>query len=105
MSYFRIVGIDRPEDKIKSLPRIIAESINRNIEDIYRNANGGLLTDVTLLQKITEATRAATRALVGRSTDADGRVTQVRRNCGCVFLTKFIEPKCSPMTKTDVLLL
>ena len=72
-----IAGIDRPEDSLKGLPRIIAESIDRSIEDIYRNANAGKLTDVTLLQQITEATRAATRALVERSTDADGRVTEV----------------------------
>jgi len=72
-----IAGIDRPEDKIKSLPRIIAESIDRNIEEVYRNANSGKLTDVELLQKITEATRAAVRAVVMRSTDSEGRVTEV----------------------------
>lgn len=72
-----IAGIDRPEDNIKALPRIIAESLNRNIEELYRSANGGKLEDVTLLQKITEATRAAVRAMVGRSTDSEGRVTEV----------------------------
>ena len=73
-----IAGIDRPEDKIKSLPRIIAESIDRNIEEIYRSANAGKLDDVALLQKITEAQRAATRALVNKSTDSNGRVTEVQ---------------------------
>ena len=72
-----IASIDRPEDSVKALPRIIAESLDRNIEEIYRNANAGKLTDVTLLQKITEATRAATRAMVMRCTDKDGRVTEV----------------------------
>eukprot|EP00595_Chromulina_sp_UTEXLB2642_P001382 CAMPEP_0196762960 /NCGR_PEP_ID=MMETSP1095-20130614/3121_1 /TAXON_ID=96789 ORGANISM="Chromulina nebulosa, Strain UTEXLB2642" /NCGR_SAMPLE_ID=MMETSP1095 /ASSEMBLY_ACC=CAM_ASM_000446 /LENGTH=1356 /DNA_ID=CAMNT_0042115127 /DNA_START=206 /DNA_END=4276 /DNA_ORIENTATION=+ len=72
-----IAGIDRPEDKIKALPRIISESIDRNIEEIYRNANNGKLSDVELLQKITLATRAATRALVQKSTDVNGRVTTV----------------------------
>eukprot|EP00597_Dinobryon_sp_UTEXLB2267_P003576 CAMPEP_0170079374 /NCGR_PEP_ID=MMETSP0019_2-20121128/15771_1 /TAXON_ID=98059 /ORGANISM="Dinobryon sp., Strain UTEXLB2267" /LENGTH=1316 /DNA_ID=CAMNT_0010292799 /DNA_START=302 /DNA_END=4252 /DNA_ORIENTATION=+ len=72
-----IAGIDRPEDNIKALPRIIADSIGRNIEDIYRQANAGVLTEVTLLQKITEATRMSVRAMVMRSTDSEGRVTQV----------------------------
>lgn len=73
-----IASIDRPEDKIKSLPRIIAESVNRDIEDIYKKANGGVLTDVELLQKITLATRAATRAMVMRSTNSEGRVVEVQ---------------------------
>jgi len=73
-----IASIDRPEDKIKSLPRIIAESLNRDIEDIYKKANNGVLTEVELLQKITIATRAATRAMVMRSTNSDGRVVEVQ---------------------------
>merc|ERR1719243_466290 len=32
-----IVSIDRPEDEIKSLPRIIAESKGKDIEEVYRN--------------------------------------------------------------------
>jgi magnesium chelatase subunit H len=72
-----IAGIDRPEDKIKSLPRLIAESVGRDIEDLYKNANSGKLTDVALLQKVTEAQRAAVRALVERSTDGEGRVKEV----------------------------
>lgn len=72
-----IAGIDRPEDKIKALPRIIAESLGREIEELYRSANSGKLADVALLQKITEATRAAVRAMVGQSTDGEGRVKEV----------------------------
>jgi magnesium chelatase subunit H len=72
-----IAGIDRPEDNIISLPRIIATSLNREIEDIYRLANSGVLEDVTLLQQITEANRAAVRAMVLRSTDRNGRVSEV----------------------------
>ena len=56
-----IAGIDRPEDNLKSLPRIIAASVKREIEDVYRNANAGMLKDVELLQRITEATREATK--------------------------------------------
>merc|ERR1711968_141133 len=72
-----IAGIDRPEDGIKSLPRLIAESVGRDIEEIYRNANAGVLTDVELNQRITNANREAVRAMVGQSTDSNGRVTEV----------------------------
>ena len=69
--------ITTAEDNIKSLPRLMAASIGRDIEQLYRSANGGKLEDVTLLQKITEANRAAVRALVSKSTNSDGRVTEV----------------------------
>jgi len=72
-----IAGLDRPEDGIKSLPRIIGESVGRNIDEIYRNADAGVLQDVALLQQITEGTRAAVRAAVQRSTNKDGRVEEV----------------------------
>ena len=69
-----IVSIDRPEDEIKSLPRIIAESEGKNIDALYKSE---ALEDVTLRTKITEGVRAAVRASVDRSTDANGRVTEV----------------------------
>merc|ERR1719316_2593694 len=72
-----IVSIDRPEDEIKSLPRIIAESEGKNIDDIYRKSDAGVLEDVTLRQEIVEGVRAAVRASVERSTDDAGRVTEV----------------------------
>merc|ERR1719393_1071887 len=68
-----IVSIDRPEDEIKSLPRIIAESEGKNIDQIYRSSDAGTLADVNLRQNIVEAVRAS----VERSTDANGRVTEV----------------------------
>lgn len=72
-----IASLDRPEDGIVSLPRIIAESINRDIEEIYQNNNNGVLADVELLQKITQATREAVGALVESQTESDGRVSKV----------------------------
>jgi len=74
-----IVSIDRPEEGegIQSLPRLLAKSRGRDIEDIYRQASAGVLADVQLQQEITEAARAAVRASVDRSTDANGRVTEV----------------------------
>merc|ERR1719426_675404 len=72
-----IAEIDRPEDEILGLPRILANAEGRKLEEIYRNANEGVLQDVELLQKITQGTRAAVRALVQESTDASGRVKEV----------------------------
>jgi magnesium chelatase subunit H len=72
-----IASIDRPEDKVRSLPRILAESRGRDIEEIYRNNNNGVLADVTLLQEVTEAVRTSVRAMVERSTNSEGRVESV----------------------------
>merc|ERR1719420_1529714 len=73
-----IAEIDRPEDEILGLPRILANAEGRKLEEIYRNANEGVLQDVELLQKITQGTRAAVRALVQESTDSQGRVKEVQ---------------------------
>ncbi|MEB3279005.1 MAG: magnesium chelatase subunit H [Lyngbya sp.] len=74
-----IASLDREEDGLLSLPHIIANSINRDLEEIYRNNDNGILADVELLQKITEATRAAIAALVQEQTDAEGRVSKVSK--------------------------
>merc|ERR1711988_566630 len=73
-----IAQIDRPEDNLKGLPRIIAESKGRSIEEIYKNANNGVLESVDLQQQMTEAIRNAVRAMVERSTNAEGRVEEVQ---------------------------
>merc|ERR1711957_874597 len=73
-----IAQLDRPEDKIESLPRVIAASVGRSINEIYRGNNAGVLAEVELNDKITEAARAATRALVNQSTDSNGRVKEVK---------------------------
>ena len=74
-----IASLDREEEGITSLPHIIANSINRDIEELYQNNNKGILADVELLQNITEATRAAVAALVKQQTDAEGRVSKVSK--------------------------
>lgn len=74
-----IAALDRNEEEILSLPRIIANSIGRNIDEIYVNSDKGVLEDVQLLQEITLATRAAVAALVKEKTDADGRVSLVSK--------------------------
>jgi len=71
-----IASLDRSE--ILSLPRIIANSIGRNIGQVYQNSDHGILEDVQLLQDIT-STRAAVAALVKAQTDADGRVSKVSK--------------------------
>ena len=57
-----IAQLDRPEDGIEGLPRVIAASVGRDINDIYRGNNQGILKDVELNEKITNASRAAVRA-------------------------------------------
>ena len=74
-----IASLDRPEDEILSLPRIIAQSLGREMEEIYKNSDAGVLADVELLQAITQATRAAVDALVQAQADADGRISKVSK--------------------------
>lgn len=76
-----IASLDRVDDKgqisAKSLPRVIAESIDRDIDEVYSNSDRGVLGDVDLLQRITEGSRAAVTALVQNSVNADGRIATV----------------------------
>ncbi|MCJ8279710.1 MAG: cobaltochelatase subunit CobN, partial [Rivularia sp. ALOHA_DT_140] len=72
-----IAGLVREEEGIISLQRIIGNSINRDIEEIYRNSDKGVLADVELLQNITLTTREVVAALVKEKTDAEGRVSLV----------------------------
>ncbi|MEM9264642.1 MAG: magnesium chelatase subunit H [Cyanobacteria bacterium P01_F01_bin.13] len=70
-----IAGLDREEEGFKSLQRIIAESIDRDIDEIYNNSDLGVLDDVQLLYEINEATRAAVGAIVNEQLDDEGRVS------------------------------
>ncbi len=74
-----IAQLDRQEEGIVGLPRIIANSIGRDIDDIYHNSDKGILEDVELLQTITLATRSAVAALVKEQIDAEGRVSLVSK--------------------------
>jgi magnesium chelatase subunit H len=74
-----IANLDREEDNLISLPRIIAKSLGRDIDEIYTNSDRGILTDVELLQNITLACREAVGALVKEQTDAEGRVSLVSK--------------------------
>ncbi|XP_024026565.1 LOW QUALITY PROTEIN: magnesium-chelatase subunit ChlH, chloroplastic [Morus notabilis] len=72
-----IAALDRPEDNISSLPGILAETVGRDIEDVYRGSDKGILKDVELLRQITEASRGATSAFVERTTNKKGQVVDV----------------------------
>jgi magnesium chelatase subunit H len=98
-----IAQLDRPEDGIEGLPRVIAASVGRDINDVYRGNNNGVLKDVELNDKITEAARAAVRALVKQSTDSSGRVKEVKNmfdELGGMFGSMFGQKK--PWTKAIV---
>ncbi|MCS7146767.1 MAG: magnesium chelatase subunit H [Geminocystis sp.] len=74
-----IASVDREEEGIVSLPNLLAKSLGRNIEEIYSNADKGILADVELLQRLTEATREAVKAFVAEKTNEEGRVSLVSR--------------------------
>mmetsp|Transcript_25951 Transcript_25951/g.55788 ORF Transcript_25951/g.55788 Transcript_25951/m.55788 type:complete len:1405 (+) Transcript_25951:187-4401(+) len=73
-----IAQLDRPDDKIEGIPRVVAASISRDINEIYRGNNQGVLVDVEMNERIVVASRAAVRALVSQSTDSNGRVKEVK---------------------------
>ncbi|NET32345.1 MAG: magnesium chelatase subunit H [Cyanothece sp. SIO1E1] len=72
-----IAGLDRPEDDILSLQRIIANSIERDIDEIYQNSDRGHLEDVQRLNDINTAIRESVSAFVHEQVDAEGRVSKV----------------------------
>ncbi|MBM0741212.1 magnesium chelatase subunit H [Phormidium sp. CLA17] len=72
-----IASLDREEDNILSLQRIIAISIGREMEEIYANSDRGVLNDVELLNAINMAVRAAVAAMVHAQIDEEGRVSKL----------------------------
>ncbi len=71
-----IAGLDREEEGILSLQRIIANSIERSLEEVYQQSDRGVLGDVELLNSINMATRASVGAMVHAQIDEDGRVSR-----------------------------
>eukprot|EP00245_Coleochaete_scutata_P001014 TRINITY_DN11240_c0_g2_i1.p1 TRINITY_DN11240_c0_g2~~TRINITY_DN11240_c0_g2_i1.p1 ORF type:complete len:1414 (-),score=393.13 TRINITY_DN11240_c0_g2_i1:774-5015(-) len=72
-----IAAIDRPEEEIAGLPGILAESLGRSIEDVYRSSDKGVLADVELLNDINSACRSAVQGFVDRTTNKAGQVVGV----------------------------
>ncbi|BAM81565.1 magnesium chelatase subunit H [Cyanidioschyzon merolae strain 10D] len=80
-----IAGVDRPEKGLKALPRIVAESVDRDIEQLYRST---ALDDVELLDRIQRACRNAVERVVSKSVNKDGRIDRVMVS----FLSEAIKP-------------
>jgi magnesium chelatase subunit H len=74
-----IASLDREEEGIKGLPRIIAESLGRDLEEVYQNNDRGILADVQLLQDITQAIREAVTSIVTAQVNDEGRISLVSR--------------------------
>jgi magnesium chelatase subunit H len=70
-----IASLDREEEGIKGLPRIIAESMGRDLEALYQGSDRGVLEDVQTLQDVTMAVRAAVASMVQAQADGEGRVS------------------------------
>ncbi|HRD41511.1 MAG TPA: magnesium chelatase subunit H [Prochlorococcaceae cyanobacterium AMR_MDS_5431] len=79
-----IASLEREEEGIRSLPGLLAESMGRDIIDIYKGNDNGTLDDIELNRNITEACRSAVRAMVRSLTGTDGRVS-LKNNFGWVF--------------------
>ena len=76
-----IAALEREEEGLRSLPGLLAESLDRKIEEIYRGNDDGVLEDVELNRTITEVSRAAVGSMVRSLTGSDGRVS-MRENFG-----------------------
>ncbi|PWZ45338.1 Magnesium-chelatase subunit ChlH, chloroplastic [Zea mays] len=87
-----IAALDRPEDGITSLPGILAATVGRDIEDVYRGSDKGILADVELLRQITEASRGAITAFVEKTTNSKGQVVNVTNNLSKILGFGLSEP-------------
>ena len=76
-----IAALEREEESLRSLPGLLAESLGRKIEDIYKGNDDGVLEDVELNRTITEVSRTAVGSMVRSLTGGDGRVN-MRENFG-----------------------
>ncbi|KAF8396160.1 hypothetical protein HHK36_017773 [Tetracentron sinense] len=95
-----IAALDRPEDGISSLPGILAETVGRDIEDIYRGSDKGILKDVELLRQITEASRGAISSFVEKTTNKKGQVVDVANRLSSVLGFGMNEPWVQYLSNT-----
>ena len=70
-----IAALERDDEGLRSLPGLLAESLGRSIEEVYRGNDAGVLADVELNRRITSTSRQAVGAMVRSLTGRDGRVT------------------------------
>ena len=72
-----IAEIDRPDNTpvpLRGIPTLLAEAVGRDIEEVYAGNNKGVLEDVTLVEKITQASRECVTEFVNDRTGSDGRI-------------------------------
>ncbi len=101
-----ISALEREDQNLRSLPSLLAESKGRNIEDIYKGNNDGILNDVELNKSITEASRDAVSSLVLSLTGRDKRVNMKKSFITVIkeflkrFGFKFPDPWLNSCTKS-----
>lgn len=95
-----IAALDRPEENIFSLPGILAATVGRTIEDVYRGSDKGILADVELLKQITEASRGAVGAFVEKSTNSKGQVVDVTSKLSSILGFGLSEPWVEYLSQT-----
>ncbi|XP_048555001.1 magnesium-chelatase subunit ChlH, chloroplastic [Triticum urartu] len=95
-----IAALDRPEENIFSLPGILAATVGRTIEDVYRGSDKGILADVELLKQITEASRGAVSAFVEKSTNSKGQVVDVTNKLSSILGFSLSEPWVEYLSQT-----
>lgn len=66
--------------------------MGRDIEDVYRGSDKGILADVELLRQITEASRGAITAFVEKTTNSKGQVVNVANNLSKILGFGLSEP-------------
>ncbi|KAF6999706.1 hypothetical protein CFC21_015685 [Triticum aestivum] len=95
-----IAALDRPEENIFSLPGILAATVGRTIEDVYRGSDKGILADVELLKQITEASRGAVSAFVEKTTNSKGQVVDVTNKLSSILGFSLSEPWVEYLSQT-----
>ncbi|PQP92028.1 magnesium-chelatase subunit ChlH chloroplastic [Prunus yedoensis var. nudiflora] len=95
-----IAALNRPEEGITSLPDILADTAGRDIEDIYRGSDKGILKDVELLKQITDTSRGAISAFVERTTNEKGQVVDVKDKLSSILGFGINEPWVQYLSNT-----
>lgn len=75
-----IAALEREKEGLRSLPGLLANSLDRTIEDVFKGNDQGILADVELNRNINEVSRAAVAAMVRSLTGPDGRVNLRNRS-------------------------
>jgi len=97
-----IASLDRPEDELLGLPALLARSVGRDIEELYRSGDKGILADVTLLEDIKLASREMVTSFVQRTTGKDGRVAQgMLGGLASMFGNESLAPWLDPIKGTQ----